>query len=62
MNRMRTAPQLETGLDWREHIAIDPETVVGKPVVRGTRLMSMAMRKSPLVASRSPHPLADLTL
>jgi uncharacterized protein (DUF433 family) len=25
-------------IDWREHIAVDPAVLVGKPVVRGTRL------------------------
>jgi uncharacterized protein (DUF433 family) len=25
-------------MDWRERIAIDPAVLVGKPVVRGTRL------------------------
>ena len=24
--------------DWREHIAVDPAVLLGKPVVRGTRL------------------------
>lgn len=25
-------------IDWREHIAVDPAVLVGKPAVRGTRL------------------------
>ncbi|MGH8675736.1 MAG: DUF433 domain-containing protein [Burkholderiales bacterium] len=25
-------------MDWRDHIVSDPEILVGKPVVRGTRL------------------------
>jgi uncharacterized protein (DUF433 family) len=25
-------------MDWRERITIDPEILVGKPIVRGTRL------------------------
>ncbi len=25
-------------MDWAEHIAVDPAVLVGKPVVRGTRL------------------------
>lgn len=25
-------------MDWREHIVIDPNILVGKPVVKGTRL------------------------
>jgi uncharacterized protein (DUF433 family) len=25
-------------MEWKEHIAIDPEVLAGKPVVRGTRL------------------------
>lgn len=25
-------------MDWRRHIHLDPEILVGKPVVRGTRL------------------------
>jgi uncharacterized protein (DUF433 family) len=25
-------------LDWQERIVIDPEVLVGKPIVRGTRL------------------------
>ena len=25
-------------MDWQEHIVIDPEILVGKPVIRGTRL------------------------
>ena len=25
-------------IDWRERIVIDPEVLVGKPIVRGTRL------------------------
>ena len=25
-------------MDWREHLVIDPDILVGKPVVRGTRL------------------------
>lgn len=26
------------GMDWRERITLDPKILVGKPVVRGTRL------------------------
>ena len=25
-------------MDWREHITVDPSILVGKPVVKGTRL------------------------
>jgi len=25
-------------MNWREHITVDPEILVGKPVVKGTRL------------------------
>ena len=25
-------------MDWQDRIVVDPETLVGKPVVRGTRL------------------------
>ncbi len=25
-------------MDWRERIAVDPEVLMGKPVIRGTRL------------------------
>lgn len=25
-------------MDWKEHIIIDPEILVGKPIVKGTRL------------------------
>ena len=25
-------------MDWRDRIAIDPEVLVGEPVIRGTRL------------------------
>ena len=25
-------------MDWRTHIAIDPEVLAGKPIVKGTRL------------------------
>jgi uncharacterized protein (DUF433 family) len=25
-------------MDWQEHIALDPEILVGKPVIKGTRL------------------------
>jgi uncharacterized protein (DUF433 family) len=28
----------EAMLDWQERIAIDPDILVGKPIVRGTRL------------------------
>ena len=30
--------ELEADLDWRERITIDPAILVGKPVIRGTRL------------------------
>ena len=25
-------------MDWREHIVVDPAVLVGKPVIRGTRI------------------------
>lgn len=25
-------------MDWRDHITVDPEILVGKPVVKGTRI------------------------
>jgi len=25
-------------MDWKEHIVVDPEVLVGKPVIRGTRI------------------------
>jgi uncharacterized protein (DUF433 family) len=25
-------------IDWREHIAVDPQILAGKPVIRGTRI------------------------
>lgn len=25
-------------MDWREHIVVDPKVLVGKPVIRGTRI------------------------
>jgi len=25
-------------MDWREHVSIDPNILVGKPVIKGTRL------------------------
>ena len=28
----------EVALDWREHIAVNPAVLVGKPVIKGTRL------------------------
>ena len=28
----------EVGMDWRTRITVDPEILVGKPVIKGTRL------------------------
>jgi uncharacterized protein (DUF433 family) len=25
-------------MDWREHVVVDPKVLVGKPVIRGTRI------------------------
>ncbi len=25
-------------MDWREHIVVDPQILVGKPIIRGTRI------------------------
>lgn len=25
-------------MDWREHIVVDPDVLVGKPIVKGTRI------------------------
>jgi uncharacterized protein (DUF433 family) len=30
--------RMETALDWQERIVIDPDILVGKPILRGTRL------------------------
>lgn len=41
VNRLWGSPsstELEEDLDWRERITIDPAILVGKPVIRGTRL------------------------
>ena len=35
---MRTLRQEEAVKDWRARIVIDPQVLVGKPIVRGTRL------------------------
>jgi uncharacterized protein (DUF433 family) len=29
---------MERSMDWKEHIYSDPEVLVGKPIIRGTRL------------------------
>jgi len=29
---------MEAALDWQERIVIDPDVLVGKPILRGTRL------------------------
>jgi uncharacterized protein (DUF433 family) len=34
----RRKAELEADLDWRERITIDPAILVGKPVIKGTRL------------------------
>lgn len=28
----------EKGLDWRDHITVNPEILVGKPIIKGTRI------------------------
>ena len=28
----------ERGLDWRDHITVNPEILVGKPIIKGTRI------------------------
>ena len=33
-----TLEMKETQMNWRERISVDPQVLVGKPVVRGTRL------------------------
>lgn len=34
----RRKTELEADLDWRERITVEPAIIVGKPVVKGTRL------------------------
>ena len=29
---------VETGVDWRQHIVVNPEILVGKPIIKGTRI------------------------
>ena len=29
---------MAAGLEWRDHIAVDPAILVGKPIVKGTRI------------------------
>ena len=28
----------ESGVDWRKHIAVNPDILVGKPIIKGTRI------------------------
>lgn len=45
-------------MSWREHIHSDPEILLGKPVVKGTRL-SVAFLLQLLAAGWSEHQLLD---
>lgn len=28
----------EKGLDWRDHVTVNPDILVGKPIIKGTRI------------------------
>ena len=51
-------------MDWRERIVVDPKILVGKPVIRGTRIavelvvLLFLLRRRWVAAGRSLQPLA----